>query len=221
MTAINKTPVKIAILTFAAFTAAGLAAAAPKADLDQNGEVSQAEFMAAATSRFAAIDTNADDVLTSEEMKAARKAKADAKASERFGALDANADGVVSKSEYDQKRADRAEKRKARMDVNGDGVVDSADRDAAKAAREARKAERAERHAQSGERAGKPQGKRGAKKRGPNHDSNGDGVITRAEYEASTLMMFERLDANSDGVLTQGEGRRKKGKKMRRRSAGQ
>jgi hypothetical protein len=44
--------------------------------------------------------------------------------------------------------------------------------------------------------------------RGPNPDANGDGVITRAEYEASTLAMFERLDKNADGVLTKGEGRK-------------
>ena len=39
--------------------------------------------------------------------------------------------------------------------------------------------------------------------RGP--DADGDGVITAAEYEASVLQRFERLDANKDGVIDAAE----------------
>jgi hypothetical protein len=39
--------------------------------------------------------------------------------------------------------------------------------------------------------------------RGP--DADGDGVVTAAEYEASALQRFERMDANKDGVIDAGE----------------
>jgi len=220
MTNLKLNRVKTLLLTTAALTAAGLAYAAPKADLDQDGQVTQTEFMTAATTRFVNTDTNADGVLTKDEMKAARTAKREERAAWKFDGLDANADGVISKDEYDAKRAERSEKMKARLDVNNDGVVDEADREAMKAKREAKKAERAARRAEreaNGETRAKGE-KRGGKRarmRGPNPDANGDGVVTRAEYEASTLAMFERLDKNSDGVLTKGEGR-KRGRKGKR-----
>ncbi len=207
--------IKTALLTTAALAAAGLAYAAPKADMNNDGQVTQTEFMAAATTRFVNADANADGVLTKDEMKAARKAKHDARAEKKFEGLDANGDGFVSKDEYDAKRAEKAEKRAERRDLNSDGVVDEADRAIMKEKREARKAEREARRAEreaNGETKTKGEGRRGPrggkKMRGPNPDANGDGVITRAEYEASTLAMFERLDKNADGVLTKGEGRK-------------
>lgn len=36
-------------------------------------------------------------------------------------------------------------------------------------------------------------------------DTDGDGVVTAAEYEASALQRFERLDANKDGVVDAAE----------------
>lgn len=36
-------------------------------------------------------------------------------------------------------------------------------------------------------------------------DADGDGVITAAEYEASALQRFERLDANKDGFIDAAE----------------
>jgi len=205
--------IKTALLTTAALAAAGLAYAAPRADMNKDGQVTQTEFMAAATTRFVNADTNADGVLTKDEMKAARQAKHDARAEKKFEGLDANSDGFVSKDEYDAKRAQHAEKRAERRDLNSDGVVDEADRALMKAKREARKAERQARRAErevNGETRAKGEGRRGPrggkKMRVPNPDANGDGVVTRAEYEASTLAMFERLDKNADGVLTKGEG---------------
>ncbi len=35
----------------------------------------------------------------------------------------------------------------------------------------------------------------------PNWDSNGDGVVTRQEYDSATADRFASLDANSDGSL--------------------
>jgi Ca2+-binding EF-hand superfamily protein len=200
---------KFTLLITAAISLFGLASASPKADVDQDGQITQSEFLSAAAARFDAADSNFDGVLNIEEMQAARKAKADRRAQARFKGLDANSDGMISQSEYDAKRAARAEKRKARKDVNGDGVIDEADRAARKERREARKNERGERRAADG---------KNKAKRGPKRDANGDGVITRAEHEAASLALFERLDRNQDGVLTKGEGRRgKKGRKGKKR----
>lgn len=211
------TQLKKTILLTAALATAGIAYAAPKADLNQDGQVTQSEFMTAATTRFVNTDTNADGVLTKDEMKAARANKRAQRANKKFEGLDANGDGVISKSEYDAKRAAKAEKMQARRDVNGDGTVDEADREAMKAKREARKAEREA----NGQTRIKGEGRKGGKRggmRGPKPDTNGDGVVTRAEFEASTLAMFERLDTNADGVLTKGEGlkRGRKGKRGQR-----
>ena len=47
-------------------------------------------------------------------------------------------------------------------------------------------------------------------------DANGDELISAQEYRAGADKMFEMLDSNGDGVLTEGEGRRKKPKRRRR-----
>lgn len=84
------------------------------------------------------------------------------------------------------KRAKMMEK----FDANGDGVIDDAER--AKA-REARKAKRAERHAEMLRL----------------YDTNRDGTLDDAERAAMRTArraaMFNKLDANGDGVITRAE----------------
>ena len=64
-----------------------------------------------------------------------------------------------------------------------------------------------ERHAdRKGER------KRRFGKKRPRLDADGDGLISRAEYDAMGAKLFDRMDANDDGVLTKGEGRHGKRK---------
>ena len=196
---------KTALFLTAAFAVTTIAHARPKADLNNDGQVTQAEFMTAATTRFVTADTNADGILTKDERKSARHAKRELRASKRFAAIDANGDGFISKDEYEAKRAERHGKMKAKRDINGDGVVDELDREARRAKREARRAKR------------EASGKKGAHKRRANLDTNNDGVVTRAEYEVGTLAMFERLDVNGDGVLTKGEARKRGKRKHRRR----
>ncbi len=100
-----------------------------------------------------------------------------------------------------------------RMDANNDGKIDAADR----AARQARmfdridtdkngsisKAEFAAMHEMRGERRGK--GGRGdhmGMRGGMMGDTNGDGTITRAEFDAGVKARFAKLDTNGDGTVS-------------------
>ena len=160
-------------LSTAGLLCAGIAIASPNADINNDGQITQAEFLAEANERFNATDTNFDGLLTKEEIKAARQTK-------------------------------KAE-RKAKFDTDGDGEINEAEKAAAKALR---KEKRAEYKAKKKERKGEK-----GKKRGLRGDTNDDGVISRAEFDTATIALFERLDANADGVLTEGEGKKRRGKK--------
>lgn len=94
---------------------------------------------------------------------------------------DSNSDGVVTRAEFDAGRDSMF----ARLDANSDGQL-------------AREEMRAGRH---GRRGG---GHRGAfMMRGA--DANEDGQITRDEFLARPIEQFNRLDRNSDGVLSADE----------------
>lgn len=64
--------------------AALLIAAGPKADLNQDGQVTKAEFTQAAQSKFFATDTNNDGLLTEAERKAHRQAMRENRKDKRF-----------------------------------------------------------------------------------------------------------------------------------------
>ena len=200
---------KLALLSVASVALLSTAAlAAPKADLNGDKQIDQIEFITHAAQRFTDTDANADGMLSKDEIKAHRKARKSKMEDRRFDEVDSNKDGMISKAEKaafkEQKSAKRAEMRLKRMDTDGDGVVSDAEKETMKAKRKAKKAEMmAERKARKADRPEriKP-------------DADGDGFITRAEFDASSIAMFDRLDANNDGVLTKGEGK-KRGKKGR------
>ena len=180
----------------------------PRADLDGDGQVTRLEFDTQANARFDAIDTNFDGVLTEAERRAYGDERRDERRERRFERLDADGDGSISRAEMeaadatrDARREERRERMKARFDTDGDGMVSEAERAAAREARDARRAERG--------------GDRGPRMRGkPRFDLDGDGAVTRLEYTTAHDALFARMDANGDGVLTRGEGR--KGKRKRR-----
>ncbi|WP_095012475.1 EF-hand domain-containing protein [Tsuneonella mangrovi] len=122
-----------------------------------------------------------------------------------------------------------ADKMFAKMDVNGDGKIDAADREAMKAKMFDRidtnhdgviskdEFEAAGPPHRDGDMRGERQGKRGHHRgmRGDRGDmmrmmlrradTNGDGAITKAEFEAAALKHFDQMDANHDGTVTAAE----------------
>lgn len=99
--------------------------------------------------------------------------------------LDANNDGTVTRAEFDAGRAARF----TAADADGNGAL---------AGDELRR-----RRPDGADGPGRMHGMHGG--HGPHGnwgDANNDGTITRDEFLAGPIAMFERLDANNDGQLT-------------------
>ncbi|MEM9494823.1 MAG: hypothetical protein AAGA09_02375, partial [Pseudomonadota bacterium] len=104
-------------------------------------------------------------------------AAGDGKGGRGFERLDANGDGVISEADFDQRDAEKAERRAemlAAADQNNDGAVS---RDEWDAHREARRAAR-------------------------NPDQNNDGVVGRPEVIVAAGGRGDRGDMEGDGVLS-------------------
>lgn len=93
-----------------------------------------------------------------------------------FQRMDADSDGRVSVAESEAFRAKRFE----RLDANADGSVTMQE------IRDGRERKRTER----------------MEKRFGNLDANGNGTVEKSEFDAMAHRRFERMDSNSDGVLT-------------------
>ena len=115
--------------------------------------------------------------------------KVDGGAADRFRVLDANGDGKVTRAEFDAGFANRVFAIYNRQEK--DGVITKAEWEAIERANENR--------AESSFRA---------------LDANGDGKLTRAELSAGprrnavVRRLFDRIDANHDGVITMSEAER-------------
>ncbi|MHA6288290.1 EF-hand domain-containing protein [Maricaulis sp. CAU 1757] len=109
-------------------------------------------------------------------------------------AADSNADNSVTREELDALQTEMF----AWMDRNGDGFLDEADQSPVRR----RLAELREDDGEEGRRHRRGRGER------PSHlraDSNEDNRISRAEFMASQTTMFERLDADGNGVISPDE----------------
>lgn len=214
------------IFTAIATVFIGTAAMAnPKADTNQDGVITRAEFMAASDAKFAAADLNSDGYISQDERQTTRQNHEAEKRADIFSRIDANGDGMISQDEFDaagDMRKDKVrENKRDRRDVNQDGQVDEADREAFREKMEARREGRKEMREQR-EQSGQSDGRRGRRGSGMRDrmagiDANGDDLISAQEYQAGAEKMFERLDADGDGQLTQGEGMRKRRKRGKRR----
>ena len=151
-----------------------------RGDADQDGRISQAEFVQARMTRLTALDANRDGTVTAEEARSAMQARRAEHAALRFDRLDTNKDGSISRAEFDAPREGRAERRAGRPDHAGRGPGRHGG------------AHRMGRGAEGG-----PQGA-GRMARGP---------VVIAEAQTKAAEAFTRLDADHDGYLTREERR--------------
>jgi hypothetical protein len=137
-------------------------------------------------------DANKDGRISKAEMTAALEA--------RFARMDVDGDGKLTPKDRELKRQQRLDARFAEMDTDRNGQISKAE---FTAAQEARASKRAEMHRG---------GPGGHKWRGRPHRGFGmagpgskDAVLTKADFVARGMAMFDRADANKDGFVTADE----------------
>jgi Ca2+-binding EF-hand superfamily protein len=151
---------------------------------------------------MALADANKDGNISKAELTAALDA--------RFARLDVDHDGQITRKDRDARRQQRLDERFAAMDTDRNGQISKAEFTAAQQARAAKWAEkRADAAGPEGRRWGKgPAGGpgRGMMGRpGALRNAGPDAVVTKAQFMARPLAMFDRADANRDGVVTADE----------------
>ncbi|MCI4590340.1 calcium-binding protein [Sphingobium sp. BYY-5] len=146
-----------------------------QADTNKDGKISKAELTAALEARFAKLDVDHDGQLTRKDRDLRRQQRLD----ERFAALDTDKNGQISKAEFTAGYQARAEKRAEGGGPEGRGW-------------------RGRRHGGPG---------RGMMHGGPGGfgDADKDGTVTKAEFMARPLALFDKADTNKDGFVTADE----------------
>jgi len=85
-------------------------------DIDQDGQINKAEFMASDHRRFSRMDMNADGVITLPELEEIKDGKNSDRIATHFAEMDANGDEMVTKQEM-------LETAFSKLDKDGDGVL--------------------------------------------------------------------------------------------------
>lgn len=154
-----------------------------RADADNDGRVSRAEFVDGRIARLTALDADRDGSITAEEGRAAIQARRAERVSARFAALDDNGDGALSREEFAAPRDPRADRGdhggRQRMGGRRGGP----------------------RGAWSGHGGGHGGG------RGWGDRAEARGPIAIAEVQTRLTTQFDRLDADRDGFVTVEERR--------------
>lgn len=148
------------------------------ADANKDGAISKAELTAALDARFARLDHDRDGQLTKQDRELGRKSRLD----QRFAALDSDKNGQISRTEFDAGHQPRADRKDGDRQGGRKGHG-SAHRD----------------HDGMG---------KGMMFRGMGDGygaASKDGVLTRAEFMARPLAMFDKADANKDGSVSADE----------------
>lgn len=163
-----------------------------QSDANNDGVVTRQEFDAGRDAMFTRLDTNHDNQLSREEMRAGWREHGGPdghRGGQRGGPdgghmldrADANHDGNITREEFLAGPTAMFQ----RLDTNHDGVISAGERP-----------QRSER----GEHGPGDQAHQRA-----NPDVNGDQQISRSEWTSMGASMFDRLDANHDGRVTRDE----------------
>ena len=170
-----------------------------RSDSNSDGVLTRAEFDAGRVAQFTRLDADNNGQLTREEMRAEHGERGGEHRGRRghrggpgghggFEGADANNDGNITRDEFLARPIAMFE----RLDANHNGVIEASERP-----------QRPERGAESGERRQRADR--------PNPDTDDNGHFSRAEFTAMGAHMFARLDANSDGRVTQEEAQAARG----------
>lgn len=211
------------------------AARLAKIDTNKDGAIQKSEALAMADQHFARLDTNGDGKLTVEELAAGKRhgfgrhghgpmrggpdgppppgadgaappppppGQPGDRAGFRAGMLkkfDTNGDGKLDDTERAAARAEFEKK----LDTNGDGKVDDAERAAARAKWQGR-------HpggpgGRGWHRGPGGPGEHGFVARFAKLDTDKDGLISKAEFDAQAMERFARADTNNDGKIDAAE----------------
>ena len=82
-----------------------------RGDADNDGRLSQAEFVDGRLARLTAADANGDGSVTREEMRTAMQTRRAERADKRFAKLDADGNGAITRAEFDAARSERGPRR--------------------------------------------------------------------------------------------------------------
>lgn len=88
-------------------------------DADQDGKITEEEFMSGHGARFEALDANNDGTISFEELKAWRQPRNEQRMQAMFRRGDTNGDGVISREEFNG----TGELRFEGLDANKDGAL--------------------------------------------------------------------------------------------------
>jgi Ca2+-binding EF-hand superfamily protein len=146
---------------------------------------------------MAMIDANKDGVVTKAELTAALEA--------RFAKLDVNHDGKLDQTDRDLARQQRLDARFAALDADHNGQISKAEFVAGAQARREKFADMRKDGAGGRRWGGRHHGGAGGLGEWGRGGAGKNGVITKAEFMARPLAMFDKADANHDGKVTADE----------------
>ncbi len=146
---------------------------------------------------MAMADTNKDGKISKAELTAALDA--------RFTKMDANRDGKLTKEDREIRRQARLDQRFAALDTDRNGQISKAEFVAGHQPRAGRGEDGKGREGHWGKRGHHGFGGGKMLRGGGRGEAMKDGVITRAEFMAGPLAMFDKADVNKDGFVTADE----------------
>lgn len=173
-----------------ALTGTAVFAAAPKAtDADASRSMTRAEVVAKAGEMFAAMDANNDGVVNA--------ADRDARRTQMFDRMDTNKDGSLSRDEFNAAH----QMPNTIPGATQQGPAQGAHNHGPMAGHEA--GAKDHRGPDKNGRGGMMMGQMLLKMA----DTNKDGAVTRAEFDAALNNHLDKVDANKDGTITAAERR--------------
>ena len=117
---------------------------------------------------------------------------------------DANKDGQLTSKDRDLKRQQRMDERFAKLDTDKNGQLSKAELAAGHDARADKRAEKGKGEGRMGKGHHRGMMRHGGKG-GAMGDANKDGAVTKAEFTAGAMAMFDKADTNKDGFVTADE----------------